>query len=511
MPFGLLKSAVGAISGAVSSFAGSAISSIVPQITSIAPSLAGFQLPSMSSIAGNLVNQGMGYVTNRAMGMVNNAIGGVVGRVGGAVGNVIGGVNSVLSGVPLNFSNLTNTISNITSSNIVGDLLGGNYVGETNDRLRNQFKSLVKKSAYNFSKFSEQAVLDKVNNPFQYETAYYPEEVASLGDGHYITFDILENAGQGEGIMKQSAEEFDVTSFERDNTSTNRRSRIEIPEEMKYGYSRRLPSMVNRTQSQYNSVTSNGTISKGETRIRDRTVRKMMSGARTGQDTGKRSGKTISQTIVLGMPNQNHQFNYKSTFSGPESTGMSEALIKAIGNLIGGRFGQLGDSLKNLGVEGIERIKRGAIASLIPGGAVLQNISSGFAMNPKMEIAFESVPFREFTFDFDMMPRNAFENSEIHKIIKLFKFHMLPSRGTSGQLFTPSEFQITYCYRENENMYIPLISRCAMTSFNVDYAPESQFNTFHPDEIGAPPLNVKMSMSFTELEIMTKETIAASH
>ena len=185
MPFGLLKSAVGAISGAVSSFAGSAISSIVPQITSIAPSLAGFQLPSMSSIAGNLVNQGMGYVTNRAMGMVNNAIGGVVGRVGGAVGNVIGGVNSVLSGVPLNFSNLTNTISNITSSNIVGDLLGGNYVGETNDRLRNQFKSLVKKSAYNFSKFSEQAVLDKVNNPFQYETAYYPEEVASLGDGHY--------------------------------------------------------------------------------------------------------------------------------------------------------------------------------------------------------------------------------------------------------------------------------------------------------------------------------------
>ena len=502
MPLGLLKSAVSAVAGI--SLAGTTIGSIIPQITSIAP-MASLQFPSMNTITSNLQNTAMGYVTQKVTGFVNDKVGGVVNRVTGAVRNVVGGVSSVLSGTPLNFSNLTNTISNITAGNIVGNILGGDFEGKTNKDLERQMKTLVKKSAYNFQKFSEQAVLDKNNNPFQYETCYYPEEVAQLGDGHYLAFDILENAAKG-AVDSMSKMKFEgVTSFDE---ATNRVNSLGSYQE--YGMAKRKSVKADaRLKSLFNINTPSGAGLRGKTRIRNQTVRQMMSGYRIQEGT---MTKTISQSIILGMPNQNHKFDYKAQYSAPTDTGFSQQILDAIRSFMGGNIGNMGEAVASLGKEGLERFRRSILNTLLPGGAVLNNISSGFAMNPKMEVAFESVPFRNFSFTFDMIPKNAYERDEIHKIIKLFKFHMLPSRSeVDGRLYAPSEFQITYCYRENENMYIPLISRCAMTDFNVDYAPNAQFNTFYPDDTGAPPVNISMTMTFTELEIMTKETIAAAH
>ena len=60
-------------------------------------------------------------------------------------------------------------------------------------------------------------------------------------------------------------------------------------------------------------------------------------------------------------------------------------------------------------------------------------------------------------------------------------------------------------------MYIPKISRCALTDMSVDYSPEGVFTTFKGDDKGAHPVLTKMELSFTEMEIMTKETIAEGH
>ena len=46
---------------------------------------------------------------------------------------------------------------------------------------------------------------------------------------------------------------------------------------------------------------------------------------------------------------------------------------------------------------------------------------------------------------------------------------------------------------------------------NVDYSPEGVFTTFKRDDRGAAPVITKMSLQFTEMEIMTKETIATGH
>ena len=99
----------------------------------------------------------------------------------------------------------------------------------------------------------------------------------------------------------------------------------------------------------------------------------------------------------------------------------------------------------------------------------------------------------------------------VHKILQLFRFHMLPeqSNGIQGGYFTtPSEFQISYMYRENENAYLPRISRCVLKECNIDYAPEGVVSSLIADERGAPPTIIKMDLTFGETEIMTKHTVA---
>jgi len=101
----------------------------------------------------------------------------------------------------------------------------------------------------------------------------------------------------------------------------------------------------------------------------------------------------------------------------------------------------------------------------------------------------------------------------VHKIIKLFRFHMLPefSNKTKGAFLSPSEFQITYMYRNKENKYIPHISRCVMKSMDVDYSTEGTFHTFREDDKGAAPITTTINCVFAETEIMTKEMIGLGY
>jgi len=90
---------------------------------------------------------------------------------------------------------------------------------------------------------------------------------------------------------------------------------------------------------------------------------------------------------------------------------------------------------------------------------------------------------------------------------------MLPEHqnGANGYFNVPSEFQITYMYRDQENTYLPRISRCVLKSVDIDYAPESVVSSLPPDERGAPPTIINMSLAFGETEIMTKETVAQGY
>ena len=146
---------------------------------------------------------------------------------------------------------------------------------------------------------------------------------------------------------------------------------------------------------------------------------------------------------------------------------------------------------------------------IIVGGAVDKAL--GRSVNPNAELVFKNVPFRTFAFPFEFAPKNEKEKDEVQRIVEIFKFHMMPEKRGLGYLTAPSQFQITYMYRDGANMYVPKISRCALTDMSIDYSPEGVFTTFKGDDKGAAPVLTKVELTFSEMEIMTKETIAIGH
>ena len=80
------------------------------------------------------------------------------------------------------------------------------------------------------------------------------------------------------------------------------------------------------------------------------------------------------------------------------------------------------------------------------------------------------------------------------------------SKDSSNFIYIyPSEFDIEYCFGSGQNQKLHKISSCVLTELNVNYSPNGVFSTF-PDGM---PTQINMQMSFTELELLTKERIKA--
>jgi hypothetical protein len=132
---------------------------------------------------------------------------------------------------------------------------------------------------------------------------------------------------------------------------------------------------------------------------------------------------------------------------------------------------------------------------------------TGTTMNPFKEQLFESVSARDFKFTYKFLPRSAQEAANVQKIIQMFKFHMHPELSTGGLFYIyPSEFNIVYYYAGKANKSVHKISTCVLEHMNVDYGGQ-QFSSFKDGS----PTEVSLSLSFKELETLTKERILAGY
>ena len=188
---------------------------------------------------------------------------------------------------------------------------------------------------------------------------------------------------------------------------------------------------------------------------------------------------------------------FAETTSASGTQAQTEAFLKGVG-------GFALNAAKDLGVGLAEAAGLGDVS-----GAISK--VTGFAQNPFTEVVFEKVNNRDFTYTFNLQARSQKEVQDINKIITFFKYHMHPEMEndvSGGRYFkVPSEFEIHYAYNGQVNNYLNKLSRCVLTSTNVSYG-EGDFTTFRQfDPDGAAPVNIKMTLAFTETEIMTKERI----
>jgi hypothetical protein len=133
----------------------------------------------------------------------------------------------------------------------------------------------------------------------------------------------------------------------------------------------------------------------------------------------------------------------------------------------------------------------------------------GRAVNPHLEILFKGVGLREFSYTFKFIPKNEKEVEQVHKIIKTFRRHAHPTfdKITAGGYFVvPSQFELHYMYKGVENPWYNRIGDLVCTGVSVNYGPTEQ-QTFRPVGEAPPPIEIDMTVNFTETEIVTKEKV----
>jgi len=217
--------------------------------------------------------------------------------------------------------------------------------------------------------------------------------------------------------------------------------------------------------------------------------------------------KRLSQAIALYMPAQisvQHQANYGEAEIGAAVAGAGAALsamnaetsktemAKALGLSV---VENAGDALGLAALDALD-------ATVAPGARAAYEIGKGKITNNRTEMQFEGVQRRDFNFSFKMLPTSPEEAQTIQDIVTLFRFHSMPEideSETDGRtMIPPSTFDIEY----HPNKHLHKISTSILTSVDVKFGGErTQF--FVDDQ----PVETELSLSFKELEIITKKRI----
>jgi len=226
-----------------------------------------------------------------------------------------------------------------------------------------------------------------------------------------------------------------------------------------------------------------------------------------------RKGTQRSSTfITLYMPPQIKNItgvNYKDQ----EISGALGTAASAItDNLTSGQI----DSLNSLlGVE----LGKGVIDKVFSlfgaeGAKELFTLASGRLISNRMELVFDSVTKRQFTYTFNFYPKSEEEAQEVDKIIRAFRANMLPTKEgdiTSVlNLGVPNEFNIDYMYKGQQNTFMNRIGNCVLSDMDVTFGGD-KFAAFRLTQNefgnGAPPTETTVTLTFRELDILTRDLV----
>lgn len=126
----------------------------------------------------------------------------------------------------------------------------------------------------------------------------------------------------------------------------------------------------------------------------------------------------------------------------------------------------------------------------------------GVAFNNHLESFFKDVQLRQFQFQFQLSPRTPQEARTIQQIIKMFKYAGHPEQyeGLHGVFFAyPQVFDIEV-YNESQTHKI---GTSALTNMSATYGGDTMNLTFYDKY----PVQITLSLTFTELEIIDKSRV----
>ena len=389
--------------------------------------------------------------------------------------------------------NLFNALNGLKTN-----IFGGGNAGQTTPILR--------KSAIGINEESPVSKLD--HDPFAYSSIQYPRDLTTNGGiGHYMLFYvnvqdktkyIYENADSEEVGNKVEVQE----TFIEDGKPTTKTFFRDGDGSQRFKY-----DLAKARRGKKGGVLESDAVTLSKTR------RKRGSGMSSYRNTTTR----ITDSVAIYLP-PNVQDTTTASYTG--------AATGVIGAAAAGGFGLI----KNMGNKDYEAAARGVVesAKAIVGEAAIRaateiaegltgaegtrgliNKAFGQADNPYMEVLFDKMELRTFSYQFTFAPKNKQETEDVQKIIALFRFHMSPElKGSQNRFLTlPSEFDIHYMYQDqagqaSENDFYNKIATCVCTGCDVNYTPDG-VKSFE----GGAPTKITMTLAFQETELLTKERI----
>jgi len=367
-----------------------------------------------------------------------------------------------------------------------GGLVQGLGSSQSNQQTKALAKDLLTKSKLELPA-SKEPTAHMQSNPLGFSQIQFPRDLGNSEQGHYMIFYTISSKHSTAADLKFAEDLGLRATGQFEGTSEA---------DIKFNYNiQQLRSSRNGEDVKIGKGTTNNVNSK------------------------KPTHNIVTSAVALYMP-PGIKVSY-SVANGPSELGMAGLGAKTFAEASNANTDQqqINAFLKGAGGFMLEGVKRGGvgIAESLGGGDVRGAISkiTGFAENPFSEVVFEKVNHRQFSYTFNLQARNKNEVEDINKIVQIFKFHMHPELEndiSGGRYFkVPSEFEIHYAYQGEINNYLNKISRCVLTDCVVDFG-EGQFTTFRKfDGQGVAPVNVTMTLNFTETEIMTKNLIAQGY
>lgn len=220
----------------------------------------------------------------------------------------------------------------------------------------------------------------------------------------------------------------------------------------------------------------------------------------------KRKSKRTTAAISLYIPNiitfdQNMAYE---TISLTTSLGVGADIAAAISGVTNGDGRVVGGALASMAPDVAK-----FFGAHVPGINTLDNnvlSALGLADNPMNYLMFKQINFRKFHFDFLLVPENEHDAQIINQIIYLFRFHSAPeiASGSLGRFFVPpSDFDIDILHNGSRNTKLPRISTCVCNDVSVQYGANGHWSTMTDGQ----PAVIRLSLSMTEVEIMTRDRI----
>jgi len=376
-------------------------------------------------------------------------------------------------------------------SQLAGNILGGSNVSVS-----------LRKSPIELRDNSPLATLE--GDPYAFSSISYPRDVTyDMQNGHYMLFYInVQNKTKYNMISQETGLRVNEKTLSEDNEGNIK------PVQTEYG----------NTDASYRK----GLIERGgkgtiltDDNVNLRKGRKGIGGFQNIVPTTTR----ITDSIAIYLP-PNVQSSTGVGYNNAEMGVIGAAAAGAADIVTALRKGDMSSIASSLGTAAKDLLATaglglgaefiGTLAGVDPEGLKgFAKKAFGQASNPYMEVLFEGVEMRTFTYNFTFAPRNADETLDVQKIIKMFRFHMLPelNGGSSAFMTLPSTFDIHYMYQiglneARENNFYHKIATCVLKSCEVDYSPGG-VKSF----ASGAPTQITMNLTFQETEMLTKQHI----